>query len=162
VAFTGSRFFLGCRAVGGWRVDLAVYRLSRVTIEAFGELRCVFGPDCRVDRFIRVFGRSHISKIALLIANDADLLSDKALSLLCTSTGAEIALGIIVICVVAVLGQLEPAGHMHSGAMSAMVITGHSTRSSDMSAFGPQAVLVMSESPLSARSRHEAHPSSCW
>jgi len=42
-------------------------------------------------------------------------VSGKALSLLCTSTGAEIALGLIVICVVAVLGQLEPAGHMHSG-----------------------------------------------
>jgi putative copper resistance protein D len=47
-------------------------------------------------------------------------VSDKALSVLCTSTGAEIALGLIVICVVAVLGQLEPAGHMHSGAMSAL------------------------------------------
>jgi copper resistance protein D len=44
-------------------------------------------------------------------------VSDKALSLLCTSTGAEIALGLIVICVVAVLGQLEPAGPMHSGTM---------------------------------------------
>jgi putative copper resistance protein D len=41
-------------------------------------------------------------------------VSGKALSLLCTSTGAEIALGLIVICVVAVLGQLEPVGHMHS------------------------------------------------
>jgi putative copper export protein len=47
-------------------------------------------------------------------------VSDRALRLLCTSTGAEIVLGLIVICVVAVLGQLEPAGHMHSGAMSAM------------------------------------------
>jgi putative copper resistance protein D len=47
-------------------------------------------------------------------------VSNKAPSLLCISTGAEIALGLIVICVVAVLGQLEPAGHMHSEAMSAM------------------------------------------
>jgi putative copper resistance protein D len=47
-------------------------------------------------------------------------VSDEAVSLLCISTGAEITLGLIVICVVAVLGQLEPAGHMHSGAMSAM------------------------------------------
>jgi copper resistance protein D len=47
-------------------------------------------------------------------------VSDRALRLLCTSTGAEIVLGLIVICVVAVLGQLEPAGHMHSGAMSDM------------------------------------------
>jgi copper resistance protein D len=46
-------------------------------------------------------------------------VSDKAVSLLCISTGAEITLGLIVICVVAVLGQLEPTGHMH-GAMSAM------------------------------------------
>jgi putative copper resistance protein D len=44
-------------------------------------------------------------------------VSDKAQRLLCTSTGAEIALGLIVICVVAVLGQLEPAGHMHMSAM---------------------------------------------
>src|SRR4029079_11033713 len=43
------------------------------------------------------------------------VVSDRAIRLLCTSTGAEIALGLIVICVVAVLGQLEPAGHMHSG-----------------------------------------------
>jgi copper resistance protein D len=42
-------------------------------------------------------------------------VSDKAPRLLCISTGAEIALGLIVICVVAVLGQLEPAGHMHPG-----------------------------------------------
>src|SRR6185437_5093467 len=47
-------------------------------------------------------------------------VSDKAVSLLCISTGAEITLGLIVICIVAVLGQLEPAGHMHSGAMSAL------------------------------------------
>lgn len=28
--------------------------------EAFGELRAVFGPDCRVNRFNRVYGCSHI------------------------------------------------------------------------------------------------------
>jgi putative copper resistance protein D len=33
---------------------------------------------------------------------------------LCISTTAEIALGLIVVCVVAVLGQLEPAGHVHT------------------------------------------------
>jgi hypothetical protein len=43
-------------------------------------------------------------------------VSDRALRLLCTSTGAEIVLGLIVICVVAVLGQLEPAGHMLASA----------------------------------------------
>ena len=55
-----------------------------------------------------------------VLANTATTLSDRVLRLLCTSTGAEIVLGLIVICVVAVLGQLEPAGDMHSGAMSAM------------------------------------------
>jgi putative copper resistance protein D len=44
-------------------------------------------------------------------------VSDKVPRLLCTSTGAEIALGLIVIYLVAVLGQLEPAGHMHMSAM---------------------------------------------
>jgi hypothetical protein len=34
---------------------------SREFIKAFGELRGVFGPDCRVDRFKRAYGRSHIS-----------------------------------------------------------------------------------------------------
>ena len=34
---------------------------SREFIEAFGELRGVFGFDCRVDRFKRAYGRSHIS-----------------------------------------------------------------------------------------------------
>ena len=37
----------------------------------------------------------------------------KALRLLCASISLEIALGFIVICVVAVLGQLPPPGHMH-------------------------------------------------
>jgi putative copper resistance protein D len=41
----------------------------------------------------------------------------KAARLLCISTAAEIALGLIVICVVAVLGQLEPAGHVHTMTM---------------------------------------------
>ena len=52
------------------------------------------------------------------------LVSDKGLSLLCISTGAEITLGLIVICVVAVLGQLDPAGHMHSGPCQLWVISG--------------------------------------
>jgi copper resistance protein D len=40
---------------------------------------------------------------------------DEALRLLCVFTGVEVALGLVVICVVAMLGQLEPVGHMHSG-----------------------------------------------
>ena len=39
---------------------------------------------------------------------------EKAAQLLCVSTTAEIALGFTVICVVAVLGQMEPAGHVHT------------------------------------------------
>jgi copper resistance protein D len=39
---------------------------------------------------------------------------DEAMRLLCVFTGVEVALGLVVICVVAVLGQLEPVGHMHS------------------------------------------------
>ena len=35
------------------------------------------------------------------------------LRLLCTSISVEILLGLVVICVVAVLGELEPPGHMH-------------------------------------------------
>jgi putative copper resistance protein D len=42
---------------------------------------------------------------------------EKTARLLCISTAAEIALGLIVICVVAVLGQLEPAGHVHTMTM---------------------------------------------
>ena len=37
----------------------------------------------------------------------------RALRLLCASVSFEIALGFVVICVVAVLGQLQPPGHMH-------------------------------------------------
>jgi copper resistance protein D len=37
----------------------------------------------------------------------------RALRLLCASVSLEIALGLVVICVVAVLGQLQPPGHMH-------------------------------------------------
>jgi copper resistance protein D len=39
---------------------------------------------------------------------------EKTARQLCISTTAEIALGLIVVCVVAVLGQLEPAGHVHT------------------------------------------------
>ena len=39
---------------------------------------------------------------------------EKTARLLCISTTAEIALGLIVVCIVAVLGQLEPAGHVHT------------------------------------------------
>ena len=39
---------------------------------------------------------------------------EKAAQLLCVSTTAEIALAFTVICVVAVLGQMEPAGHVHT------------------------------------------------
>jgi copper resistance protein D len=37
----------------------------------------------------------------------------RALRLLCASVSLEIALGLVVICVVAILGQLPPPGHMH-------------------------------------------------
>ena len=37
----------------------------------------------------------------------------RALRLLCTSVSIEITLGLVVICVVAVLGQLPPPGHEH-------------------------------------------------
>jgi putative copper resistance protein D len=37
----------------------------------------------------------------------------RALRLLCASVSIEIALGLVVICVVAVLGQLPPPGHEH-------------------------------------------------
>ena len=42
--------------------------------------------------------------------------STKALRLLCTSVSFEIAFGFLVFCVVAVLGQLPPPGHMHQAA----------------------------------------------
>jgi copper resistance protein D len=51
-------------------------------------------------------------------------VSDKAVSLLCISTRAEITLGLIVICVVAVLGQLEPAGHAFPEPCPLWVISG--------------------------------------
>jgi len=37
----------------------------------------------------------------------------RALRLLCASVSLEIVLGLVVICVVAILGQLPPPGHMH-------------------------------------------------
>jgi putative copper resistance protein D len=45
------------------------------------------------------------------------LMDGNALRLLYFSTATEIVLGFVVICVVAVLGQLEPAGHLHASAL---------------------------------------------
>jgi putative copper export protein len=39
---------------------------------------------------------------------------DEAARLFCIFTAVEIALGVIVICVVAVLGQLEPVAHANA------------------------------------------------
>jgi copper resistance protein D len=49
----------------------------------------------------------------LLPANVPTEEHTRALRLLCTSVSLEIALGLVVICVVAVLGQLPPPGHTH-------------------------------------------------
>jgi putative copper export protein len=45
------------------------------------------------------------------------LVDGNALRLLYFSTAMEIMLGFAVICVVAVLGQTEPAGHLHASAL---------------------------------------------
>ena len=42
---------------------------------------------------------------------------EDAVRLLCLFTAVEIALSLIVTCVVAVLGQLEPVAHAHAHAM---------------------------------------------
>ena len=49
----------------------------------------------------------------LLPANVPTERNARALRLLCASVSIEIALGLMVICVVAVLGQLPPPGHEH-------------------------------------------------
>jgi copper resistance protein D len=49
----------------------------------------------------------------LLPANTPTEEDNSALRLLCTFVSIEIALGLVVICVVAILGQLPPPGHMH-------------------------------------------------
>jgi copper resistance protein D len=49
----------------------------------------------------------------LLPTNVPSAEDARALRLLCASVSLEIALGLIVIFVVAILGQLEPPGHMH-------------------------------------------------
>ena len=43
------------------------------------------------------------------------------LRLLCTSISVEILLGLVVLCVVAVLGELEPPGHMHHMDMNGLI-----------------------------------------
>ena len=49
-----------------------------------------------------------------LLSNSASSAENtRALRLLCTSVSIEITLGLVVICVVAVLGQLLPPGHEH-------------------------------------------------
>ncbi len=49
-----------------------------------------------------------------LLPTDVPLKKDtQALRLLCVSVSFEIVLGLVVICVVAVLGQLPPPGHTH-------------------------------------------------
>jgi putative copper resistance protein D len=49
----------------------------------------------------------------LLLTNVPAEEDSRALRLLCTFASIEIVLGLIVICVVATLGQLPPPGHMH-------------------------------------------------
>jgi putative copper export protein len=49
----------------------------------------------------------------LLPTNVATEEDTRPLRLLCASVSLEIALGLVVICVVAVLGQLPPPGHEH-------------------------------------------------
>jgi len=49
----------------------------------------------------------------LLPANGSMEEDARALRLLCTFVSIEIALGLVVICVVAILGQLSPPGHIH-------------------------------------------------
>ena len=49
----------------------------------------------------------------LLTPNVSTQRNARALRLLCTSVSIEIILGLAVICVVAVLGQLPPPGHEH-------------------------------------------------
>jgi putative copper resistance protein D len=49
----------------------------------------------------------------LLPTNVATEEDTRALRLLCASVSLEIALGLVVICVVAILGQLPPPGHEH-------------------------------------------------
>ena len=49
----------------------------------------------------------------LLPTNGSTKEDIRALRLLCASVSLEIALALVVICVVAVLGQLPPPGHMH-------------------------------------------------
>ena len=49
----------------------------------------------------------------LLLGNVPGEEDNTSLRLLCASVSLEIALGLVVICVVAILGQLPPPGHEH-------------------------------------------------
>jgi copper resistance protein D len=107
--------------LAAWAVALLIVSGLVNTWYMTGGMRYLFGAE---------YGSLVLAKVGLLVimlvfagVNRFWLTprlsaSNKALRLLCISTGAEIALGLAVIGVVAVLGQLEPVGHVHMAADS--------------------------------------------
>jgi hypothetical protein len=80
------------------------------------------GPDCRsvlvkIALFLVMLGFGAANRYwftpRLLPTNVPTEDNTRALRLLCASVSLEIALGLVVICVVAILGQLPPPGHEH-------------------------------------------------
>lgn len=86
-------------------------------------MRSLFGTEygdlvlLKIALFITMLGFAAVNRFWLtprLRMNDAHAeTGNKTLRLLCFFAAMEVALGIIVICVVAVLGQLPPPGHAH-------------------------------------------------
>ncbi len=75
----------------------------------------------KIGLFIVMLGFAGVNRFRLtprLAKSAASGSDDRAAQLLCWSTTAEIALGFLVICVVAVLGRTEPPGHQHAAQAS--------------------------------------------
>jgi putative copper resistance protein D len=106
-----------------WSVALlAVSGLANTWFMTDG-LQHLFGTEygdlvlIKIGLFIAMLGFAGVNRFRLTprLAKSAGTPSDdNAPRLLCWSTAAEIALGFLVICVVAVLGGTEPPGHQHA------------------------------------------------
>jgi copper resistance protein D len=108
--------------------------LAVVGLAATGVINTWFMLSSWQDLFTTEYGRLVLAKVALFLimlafasanrfwltplllpATEATDAKKYALRLLCLFTTIELVLGTVVVCVVALLGQLPPASHIHAG-----------------------------------------------
>lgn len=110
--------------------------LAVIGLTASGVINTWFMLDGVRDLVVTVYGRLVLVKVVLFLAMLAFAAANRlwltprlavrqgrarpdntALRLLCRFTAVEVALGVAVICVVALLGELPPAAHMHAAGL---------------------------------------------